>query len=80
VYVAFIITEKGNVDPDSIRVVRPDELKKAMTVQDNYDDVLTDKAFEAEAIRVIKTSPPWKPAAINKNPVNQLLVMPVRFK
>jgi periplasmic protein TonB len=35
--------------------------------------------YDEEAIRVLKTMPPWKPAHLQGKPVNQKMVIPVKF-
>lgn len=69
----FVVREDGNVE--DIKVARKKETDaKGRTVQkqDYY-------GFEQEAIRVIRTMPPWKPGKRNGQPVKTSYTLPITF-
>jgi periplasmic protein TonB len=80
VYVEFIITENGTINRDSVTIVEPDEIKKWAPDPDIYKSISTDESLEAEAIRVIRESPPWQPGMQKGKPVRQRITMPIIFK
>ena len=79
VYVEFYITENGSIDQNKIRVVPAEEINATMGGK-YAAEVVADESLEAEAIRVIKNCPLWKPGRLYDKPISQMSVMPVIFK
>ena len=78
VYVEFYVTENGNIDQDSVRFVPAREIETLMGGR-YVAEMVSDESLEAEAIRIIKNSPPWKPGTLNGKPMRQKLIYPVIF-
>lgn len=78
VYVEFFITENGSVDQHAVRMVPAREIETLMGGR-YVAEMVSDESLEAEAIRVIKNSPPWKPGTLNGKPTRQKLIYPVIF-
>jgi TonB family protein len=55
-----------------------------ITTQGNIDSVTVAQSvredLDAEAVRVIRNMPPWKPATQNGKPVNARLSLPINFR
>ena len=78
VYVEFYIKEDGTIDQDLIRVLTPQQINQTMGGK-YAAEIVVDESLEAEAIRVIKNSPPWTPGKLYDKPIRQMSVMPVIF-
>ena len=78
VYVEFYIKEDGTIDQDLIRVLSPQEINQTMGGK-YAAEIVVDESLNAEAIRVIKNSPPWTPGKLYDKPIRQMSVMPVIF-
>lgn len=63
VFVRFVINQKGEVEPESVKIVRG-----------------IDTLLDAEAIRVVKSMPKWKPATQRGKPVKFAHTIAVEFK
>jgi hypothetical protein len=77
-YVGFIVTATGAIDKESVRVIPANEVLKSSKPLGS--DIITDKAYESEAVRVLRECPDWKPALYKDGPVRQRLVMPIIFR
>lgn len=78
VYVEFYITENGSVDPQAVRMVPAREIETLMGGR-YVAEMVSDESLEAEAVRIIKNSPAWKPGTLNGKPIRQKMIMPVIF-
>lgn len=63
VFVRFVINQKGEVEPESVKIVRG-----------------IDTLLDAEAIRVVKSMPKWKPATQRGKPIKFTHTIAVEFK
>jgi periplasmic protein TonB len=77
-YVEFVVGASGAIDDESVRVIPANEVLKS--TEPLGSDIITDKAYESEAIRVLRECPDWKPALLKDNPVRQKLVIPIIFR
>jgi hypothetical protein len=77
-YVEFVVTATGAIDKESVRVIPANEVLKSAEALGS--DIITDKAYESEAVRVLRACPDWKPALYRDGRVRQRLVMPIIFK
>jgi outer membrane biosynthesis protein TonB len=78
VFVEFFIQEDGLVDLGALRPLSREEVAQSMG-PDRAAEVTLDPVLEAEAMRVIKSSPRWKPGSLRNEPTRQRWVVPVRF-
>jgi hypothetical protein len=81
-YIEFFIKEDGHIDKDSIRAIPISELEKTLPPRlDGTRPEIGDiaEACKHEAIRVISTSPPWKPGSLKGVRRRQKFVIPVKF-
>ncbi len=78
VYVEFFVTENGSVDQHAVRMVPAREIETLMGGR-YVAEMVSDESLEAEAVRIIKNSPAWKPGTLNGKPIKQKLIYPVIF-
>jgi protein TonB len=76
-YVEFVINADGSIEDESVRVVPASEVLKSGSLS---ADIISDKACEDEAVRVLRACPDWSPAMKKNAQVRQKLVIPIIFK
>jgi periplasmic protein TonB len=74
VFVEFTINADGSIDDESVRVLSASELGASA------DEIISDEAYEREAIRIVKECPDWLPARQDQHPVKQRLILPVAYR
>jgi len=80
VYVQFVVDKDGTIMPDSVRVLRLEELKEMPYGANNRAlNFLQNEDCENEAVRVIRMSPPWLPGTQRGKPVRQRMIVPIIF-
>jgi len=70
VFVTFVIGKDGAIEPESVKI--------AVDSDGNYRGA--DPLLDAEAIRVIKTLPKWKPGTQGGKPLRVSYTVPVAFE